>query len=817
MSIYRLDRLFAPRSLALVGGSECLRSPGRAVIRNILDAGFGGQIGVVNPHRAEVGGLAAQPKLSALGFVPGLIVVTAPAALVPAILAEAGARGVAGAVILSSGFDRGEGARWEQVRQAARKTGMRIVGPNSLGIAMPGAKLNASLGAHSPRSGNLAFISQSADIAAAAIGCAAERQIGFSGLVSVGDELDVDIADCLDYFALDQKTRAILLHLESVRDARKFMSAARAAARLKPVVVVRSGCVAQNDGAEGRDGEASIGSDAVYDAAFRRAGLLRMAGLGEMFCSAEVLGRAPLPAGKRLAVLTDGAALGVLAINELQELGGVRAELMPETQRRLEDALPAGGPASNPVDIASDAEPAEYAAALDILLSESAVDGVVVIHVATAVTDTAAIATAVSECIAANRRLWHASAKPVLASFVGADAAATAILDQAGVPHFAVEDEAIRAFMHLVRHRETMDLLTVTPPSVSGEFKANRAAAERIIAAAMAEGRSRLDSGEVAELLAAYEIASLPTKAGDAVRADGGFLIGMFDDPVFGPVMTLDRDGRAVARRDGRSFALPPMDMSLARDFVQGAIALSCADPPSVAIDEAAIAVVKLSQMIGDFPALRELGIDLRFADGGLFAFDAAIGVGKPAVLFAGNTRLAVRPYPVEWETDLTLNDDWRVFVRPIRPEDEPDIRGFLGRVDLSDLRLRFLDAIKEFPHAFLARLVQLDYARAMAFVAFDKAGRDVIGVARLHSDSLYEAAEYAILLRSDLKGKGLGWGLMELLIRYARSEGLKRLTGQVLQENSPMLAMCRELGFSAKTDAEDGGLVNVTLELTQG
>ena len=274
MSTYRLKNLLSPRSVALVGASPRQGSVGRAILRNIHKAKFKGEFGLVNSRHAEIEGVAAVGCLGELLFVPELVVITAPASAIPGLVDEAGKRGAAGALIIAAGLGHGVGSLADAAERAAQKYGMRLIGPNCLGIMMPGANLNASFAAHMPGAGNLALISQSGAIAAGMVDWAAQREVGFSGIVSIGDQLDVDIADLLDYFALDGKTRAILLYVEAIKDARKFMSAARAAARIKPVVVVKSGRMAQGAKAAATHTGALAGSDAVYDAAFRRAGIL---------------------------------------------------------------------------------------------------------------------------------------------------------------------------------------------------------------------------------------------------------------------------------------------------------------------------------------------------------------------------------------------------------------------------------------------------------------------------------------------------------------------------------------------------------------
>jgi acetyltransferase len=897
MSTYRLKNLLSPRSLALVGASQRQGSVGRSVLRNIRDAKFKGQFGLVNTHYAEVDGIAAVKSLGSLSFVPELVVITAPATAVPALIEEAGRLGSAGAVVIPAGLGHGEGSLAEAALDAAGKYGMRLIGPNCLGIMMPCANLNASFAAHTPVVGNLALISQSGAIATGMVDWAAQRGVGFSGIVSIGDQLDVDIADLLDYFALDTQTRAILLYVEAIKDARKFMSAARAAARVKPVVVVKSGRMALGARAAATHTGALAGSDAVYEAAFRRAGILRVLDLRELFDCAETLGRVASPPGKRLAILTNGGGIGVLAIDRLSELGGIPAPISPTIRAKLDAVLPPTWSGSNPVDIVGDADPARYAAALEILLNDPDNDAVLVMNVQTAIASAYDIAAKVTEIVRAHREQHRNAAKPMLAAWVGAEEKIGDMLSSAGIPNYPTEDDAISGFMHLVRHREVLNLLTQVPPAMPVDFAPDTEAARRIVAAAIAEGRQWLDPLEIGRLLEAYGIVMVPTFAAadpdEAVtcasrlfsegatvvlkimsrdivhKSDVGgvvlnlttpetvrsaaseiiaraerlrpdariagvivqamvvrpkareLIVGLADDPTFGTVVVFGHGGTAVEIIDDKALALPPLDLQLARGLIErtrvSKLLRGYRDVPAVQQDAAAMVLVKIAQMAADIPEIRELDINPLLADeNGVLAVDARIAVGKVARKFAGSdpANFAVRPYPSQWQRHIEVKDGWHVYVRPIRPEDEPQIHAFLRRVTSQDLRLRFFAPMKEFTHEFIARLTQLDYARAMAFVAFDEASHDMLGVVRIHSDSIYENGEYAILLRSDLKGRGLGWALMQLMIEYAKSEGLKMISGDVLSENTIMLEMCRNLGFEIKTDPADASICIVRLKL---
>ncbi|HEY8334078.1 MAG TPA: bifunctional acetate--CoA ligase family protein/GNAT family N-acetyltransferase [Tardiphaga sp.] len=898
MSVYRLSNLLAPRSVALIGASPRPGSVGHAVMKNIAGAGFKGQLGVVNPRHAMIGETTTVDSLAKLPFVPELVIVTAPAPAIPDIIAEAGALGVAGAVIISAGLGHGAGSLSEAIEQAARQHGMRLIGPNCIGILMPNVRLNASFAAHMPAAGNLALISQSGAIATGMVDWASQRGVGFSGIVSVGDQLDVDIADLLDYFALDSGTKAILLYVEAVKDARKFMSAARAAARVKPVIVVKAGRMAQGAKAAATHTGALAGADDVYDAAFRRAGMLRVSDLRELFDCVETLSRVKAPPGKRLAILTNGGGIGVLAIDRLVELGGIPAAIGDETRQQLDAILPPTWSGSNPIDIVGDADAARYAATLELLLADKSNDAVLVMNVQTAIAPAGDIAAAVTGVIDAHRRKRDVIPKPVLAVWVGADQSIIQALSAAGIPNYATEDDAVRGFMHLVHHREVVTALAEVPPSLPGDFVPDVKRARAIVDRAIAEGRDWLDPIEVKELFDAYQIPMVATGAAanadeaaaqasvhfakgltvvlkilskdiphksdvggvilnltsaDAVRIavnelftraktkrpdahiDGvivqpmmvrakarELILGIANDPTFGSIVVFGRGGTAVEVINDKALALPPLDLNLARDLVArtrvSRILAGYRDVPPVKPGEVERTLVKVAQLAADLPQVSELDINPLLADeNGVIAVDARVAV-RPVVQkkFAGpgNGNFAVRPYPSTWQRHFALKDGLNVFARPIRPEDEPQIHEMLRYVTLGDLRLRFFAPMKEFTHEFIARLTQLDYARAIAFVAFNEANGEMIGVVRLHSDSIYDSGEYAILLRSDLKGRGLGWALMQLMIDYARAEGLKTVAGQVLADNTVMLNMCRDLGFTIKPDREDHSIYHVTLSL---
>ena len=896
MSTYRLEMLFRPRSVAVVGASAHDQSLGRSIIRCLRDGAFESPVHVVNPHYVEIEGISTVGSVEAIAGALDVVVIVTPPAAVPDTVAAVGAKGASVAIIITAGLGHGTGSLAEAAERSARAHGMRLIGPNCLGVMVPSARFNASFAAHMPRAGDLALISQSGAIVAGMAEWSVRHAIGFSALVSIGDQIDVDVGDLLDFFALDAATRTILLYIEGVKDARKFMSAARAAARAKPVIIVKSGRHAQAAKAAATHTGALAGSDAVYEAAFRRAGVLRVGDLEELFEAAETLGRLRPYSGKRLAVLTNGGGVGVLAIDRLVDLGGVVAELSADTRARLDALLPATWSKENPVDIIGDAGAERYACALDALLVDPENDAILVINVPTALASSTTIAARVVEVTRAHRE-HKMSRKPVLTTCVGADDLAARAFESAGIPHYKTETEAARGFMHVVRWSEARDVLMQTPPSLPEQFSSDLEAARRVINVALADRRGWLDPIEIHALFEAYGIpmvrsvlaanadaaassaaeilaaglsvvlkilstdiqhksdvggvrlnlASAPAVRNAAaeildrartIRPDARIagvvvqpmivrpqarelIAGFADDPTFGPVIVFGRGGTAVEVIDDKALALPPLDMKLARDLIARTRVSrrlkAYRNVPAANEPDIALLLVKLSQLAADLPEVRELDINPLLADeSGVLALDARIAVApvKATLSGRGHPRFAVRPYPKEWERTLTLDAGTTLLIRPVRPEDEAMFHRFFKQITMDDLRLRFFAPVREFSHTFIARLTQLDYARAMALAAINPTDGDMLGVVHILADPNYDKGEYAVLVRSDIKGRGLGWHLMHTMIQYARWLGLREIEGQVLSHNKTMLTMCAELGFTVSSVREDPGVSLVRLRL---
>jgi acetyltransferase len=517
MTTRNLDALFQPRAIALVGASDRAGSVGEVLTRNLRQGGFQGRLMLVNPKGRPIQGEPVWASVADLPETPDLAVVATPAETVPGLTAELAARGARAAVVISAGFE-GEG-RAADLRQAmldaARPRLLRIVGPNCLGVLSPGRGVNASFAARMPPAGRVALVSQSGAVAAACMDAAAGLGIGFSHVVTVGDCADVDVGDLLDYLALDRGTDAILLYVEGVSDARKFMSAARVAARVKPVAALKAGRSASGAKAALSHTGALAGAYAVYRAAFRRAGLLQVENLGDLLQAGAAFALGRGEAGDRLAILTNGGGAGVLAVDALDALGERVCELTPETVAALDAIAPANWSHGDPVDILGDAHPPTYAAALGILASAPEVDAVMVLNCPTAVADSAEAARAIAAAAQARPET------PVLTAWLGGEAQAPArrLLAEASLPSYETPEDAARAFAHLARARRRRALLRHAP--AAAELDADTGAVRRIVGRALAEGRRLLTDPEARAVLRAYGLPAVESREVATAEAAG--------------------------------------------------------------------------------------------------------------------------------------------------------------------------------------------------------------------------------------------------------------------------------------------------------
>jgi acetyltransferase len=874
VSSHHLEYLLAPQSLAVIGASERSGSVGATVMRNLMSGGFRGPVWPVNLRHEVVAGVRAYATPGELPAAPDLAIICTPAASVPGLIAELGARGTRAAVVLSAGLEgaaAGGGTLGAAMLGAARRHALRILGPNCIGLIVPGIGLNASFAHLGARPGGIAFVAQSGALTTAMLDWAQGAGVGFSHCISLGNAADVDFGDLLDYLGRDPRTRAILLYIESITGARKFMSAARAAARNKPVIAVKAGRTGEAAKAATTHSGALAGADAVYEAALRRAGVLRVRTTRQLFDAAQILSQHRTYAGPRLAIISNGGGPAVMATDALIDADGVLAPLAPATLARLDAVLPRGWSHANPIDIIGDALPERYVAALGAVLGDPDVDAVLLIHAPTALATSEAVARACTP-------LLEKATVPAFACWLGA--AGVRLAGAAGpsaVPGYATPEEAVDAYLHVVRYHQVQAQLMEVPTSQPEGSKPNTAAVRAIITAALAAGRRMLTEPESKALLAAYHIPVVETRiaaeipALAALAADIGYpvalkilshdishksdvggvalnidsaaelervaaamlqrcrehapqariegftvqrmirrggahelLAGMALDPTFGPVVLFGRGGTAVEVLGDRALALPPLNSVLTRELIartQVSRLLSGARGVTpVAMPALEAALMRLSQLACDVAEIAAVDINPLLADAqGVIVLDARVQLAPGAA--GAVARLAIRPYPRELEETVERLGR-RLLLRPIRPEDTPRHRAFLAKVTPQDLYTRFFTGVRELPEADLAHLTQIDYDREMAFVAVARdapGAEEILGVARACADPDNDVAEFAVLVRSDLKRQGLGTLLMRKLIRYCRERGTRQLRGDVLSDNIAMLHLAGALGFAVR------------------
>ena len=913
MSVRHLHQLLEPASIVVVGASNRVGSVGGTVWRNLHAGHFKGPIFGVNPKHSELDGQAIHARIGDLPQAPDLAILCTPPDTVAGLIDALGRLGTRAAIVMTAGLSP---TQKQAMLDAARPHLLRVLGPNCLGLLTPHLGLNASFAHTDGLAGDVAFVSQSGALVTAVLDWATSRRIGFSHMVSLGERADVDFGDLLDYLASDGRTRSILLYIESIESPRKFMSAARAAARNKPVIVVKAGRAGNGMQAAASHTGALAGSDIVFDAAIRRAGMLRVDTLQDLFMAAETLARLSTNRDEALTLMTNGGGAGVMAA-DAAALAGVPLRALSDALRNQLDALlPPNWSRANPVDIIGDAPVQRYTDTLAALLADRSSGAVLFMHAPTAIVRSDDIARACAPIAA------QAPGR-VLACWLGDASVAQArrIFEEAGVATYDTPEEAVRAFAMLATYRLNQTLL-LEAPTASENPPPDRAAARAVIDAARAAGRDMLDELEAKAVLKAYGIPTIDTVAvgptaaaavaavaeeerdseegAHAIRypvalkilspdishkSDVGgvhldlqdaaalrnaadtmlgrvrelqpnaritgftvqpmvtrplaqeLIVGASIDPVFGPVLLFGHGGTAVEVLADRVIGLPPLNRVLAREMVSrtrvARLLAGYRDHPAVDLDAVCDVLIALSQMLADVPELAELDINPLLADAdGVIALDARLRIAPTdahlrvdpnaarlrvsRTVSAGAARFAITPYPAELAETLT----WQggvIELRPIRPEDGPQHRVFIERLAPEDIRLRFFSVRRELPRSELARLTQIDYAREMAFIAVQSqpdGPAQTLGVVRAVIDPDNVDAEFAIIVRSDMKGRGLGHMLMRKMIDFLIGRGTQRMVGDILRENHGMRDLARSNGFVVDPAGSDADALRVVLTL---
>jgi len=864
---FRDRALFRPSSVVLVG-DPCV--PEAAILaRNLGAGGFHGPIFAIG---VDAPGLEPARDAASLPVTPDLAVFALPPAALGAAMAALAACGCTAGIVSGAAPD---------LAALTAATGLRALGPFSFGVAVPAIGLNATLSHVPPRVGKLALIGQSSALTRSVLDWADAEAVGFSHVIGIGGNATTGFAVSLDWLSRDAETGAVLLELRRVRDRRAVISAARAVARTRPVVALRAG---------GRLADPSGVDDAVMAAALRRAGVLRVGGLGDLLGAAETLARTRLRpgtlTGDRVAIVGNALGPALLAADAVLACGLRLAAFSPETTGAIELRWP-GRAATNPLVVEA-ADPTILGEAAAMLATVREADIVVALHAPTA-TGADSIA---AETLAAAAKAGRGRLAPLLLGWAGGAAAAAerAALSMAGLAVFETPEAAVRGAAHLADDRRNRAAAAELPARDVLELAADRASVRRILARVRADGRLALQEEEALGLLVAYGIPVVPGRAAaspdDAAIAAGmlgfpvvlkilspdvthksevggvvlglgnavavreaaaamqdrvgkrrpdarldGFLVQrqagrgielrlrLGDEAMFGPWIGFGEGGTAADLAGDAAFELPPLNLALAQGLIGRSRMAALLDgfrerPPA---NRAAVAetLVRLSQLAIDFPELGELVINPLLADAdGVLAVDAECRLRPPGEF--GLT--AIAPYPADLAQPFTTRAGTALLVRPIRPEDAAAHAALFARLPTEDIRFRFFSPLKELSPVLTARLTQIDYDREIAFVALrrDTQGSESAeGVSRLiRSPGDAEEAEFAVIVSPEMKGQGLARHLMQRLFDWGGSVGVRRVVGQVLADNAPMLAFVRSLGFSVRRSTTDEDIMEVAIDL---
>jgi acetyltransferase len=883
-----LDYLCKPDSVAVIGASEKEGSLGRTLLSNVQQGGFPGRILPVNPNYPEILGLPAYPTVAAAPGPIDLAVIVIPIGNIPSVMKECGQVGVKTAVIISAGGKETgeEGERIEaEIQAAADKAGIRYLGPGSLGLICPQVSLHLSLATQAVRPGHLAFISQSGALCSSVLGWAARKSLGFSHFISLGSKTDLDFADLIDYLGSQDAARSIVLHMESLTRHRKFMSAARSVSRIKPIIVIKAGRAEARTGAGEDRNDALISEDAAYDAFFRRAGIVRVDTIGQLFDCAETLGKMKRPLGGEVGIITNGGGPALMAVDALSRWGRAPGKLSPETLAKLTDVLPPFWKPGNPINLLRDATPERYAQTLHLVLEGSEFSGLILILSPQALTDPTGVATALVQEAKGQGR-------PIFAVWMGGEEVAQGVkvLNQAGIPTFETPEAAVDTFMEMYSYSRHLSLLQETPPRLATDVKVNTKQARAFLDQCLAASPKLLTELEAKAILSAYGIPVNPTAAaasaaeaksaaaaigypvllkinapdleaqgerawvintlndesqvgaafdrltgetrerypqarilGVTVQAqerkpDFELFVGSRNDPHFGPLLAFGAGGPYAGVFQDIAVDLPPLNLLLARRLMERTRIFQVLGGerrlPAPDLDQLAEILVRVSQLVTDFPEIAFLKINPLFITNGRALAVAARMTLEQSVLPAPR-HLIIAPYPNQYENDWMLRDGTPVLLRPMKPEDEPLVSAFLQKCSSETIFFRYFKHIKQWTHEMLIRFTQNDYDREVGIMAVGQPpGPEVMmGVSRLFMAADRSNAEFAIIVGDTWQGKGLGPKLVEQVVAIARDQGVKVLYGDVLTQNQPMLDLAKKVGFQIRR-TEDPQLCHIEMAL---
>lgn len=859
-----IRKMLNPQSVALIGATDREGSIGRAVLTNLLKS-TDRPIYLINPNRQTALDLPCLPHIGDAPSPVSLAIIVTPAGSVPCLVEECGKAVVAGIIILSAGFGEAgtEGKRLEEeIVEIRKRYGMRIIGPNCLGVMIPHIGLNATFVTTELEQGNIALISQSGALGDAILDWGTSTGIGFRMFVSLGSMIDVGFGDIIDFLNDDYDTKSIMMYMENVGNARRFISAARGFALKKPIVVLKPGRYAESARAITSHTGGRKEDDRVYDAVFKRIGLVRVKEVVDLLNVAQVLDSRYLPQGRRLAIVTNSGGVGIIATDTLVELGGELARLSSASMEKLNSFLPEQTSKENPVDIVADADLQLYLNTVEVCVGDEGVDAVLVIYTPRATADAIDLAMSLVE-------ISRKTEKPIIAVWMGGQAAAEGrrILLQANLPAYATPEEAVNTYLYMYRYRKNIELLYETPAEVGQASPRLQNYMKAIVRNLIKEKKYTLSTKYALDLLMSYRIPTaqaavvtdmrriseearslgfplsftwknlddgrnyqrylvteedLAKACEEAKQMPDGITEIVLQKPAkansypFGLRSKRDPDFRTVIMLIGQgegttaepiSIGLPPLNQILARRLLEEAgiyRLITGAGGENHALAKLEESLVGFSNLVVDFPEIESIELALSFQQVNVTASNVNMTLAAEYSSSLPYPHLVITPYPSRYTQTWNLPDGTEVTLRPIRPEDEPMGREMLAGLSSETLRVRFFTA-REITRDLLIRFCNIDYDREIAIVAEirkdDK--KILIAAARLVSEPDSAKAEFAILVHDNYQGMGLGAKMIDILIGIGQDKGLDRIYGTVLNENRRMLELCRRLGFRIESRAD--------------
>jgi acetyltransferase len=891
-----LDKIFRPKSIALIGASDETGSVGHILMKNLTGYGYKGSAYPVNLNKSEISGLKAYRSVLHLPEIVDLAIIAIPAKAIPDVVEQCGQAGITGIIIISAGFkETGPDGKAleERILEIKKKYDMHIIGPNCLGIIHTGIALNATFIPGMPKAGNIAFISQSGALGSAILDLAAHENIGFSNFVSVGSMIDVDFGDLIDYFGTDPKTKSILMYVEGIANARKFISAARHFTRTKPVILIKAGRFAGSAKAATSHTGSLTGEDIVYGAAFKRAGIVRVGDISDLFNCAEALSMQSLPAGPNLAIITNAGGPGVLAADAIISRGGKLAQLSQRTLEKLNSVLPPFWSGGNPIDILGDAKAERYEAAAELCMMDNNVDGILAIYTPQGGEDPAKIAKSIVG-ICKN----SFSRKTCLTSFMGYEKVEEAnhIFTDNSIPTFFTPEQAVATYMYMCQYKSNIELLYETPAELPVDSFPPKSPLKTIIRNAVRENREALTEMESIQLLEFYNIPVVKTLAAKnvdetviyasrvgypvvlkvlspqiihkteakGVRLDISsenevreafediihqareyapsaqiqgvtvqtmvkkhgveLILGAKTDALFGPMIMFGRGGVETELYKDIAFGIPPLNQALARRIIEETkvfqLLKGFRNLPPVNIKLLEEIIVRFSQMLIDFPQLKEIEINpLLINETEAFALDARAVIDKErvSVKFEPHEHLVISPYPEKYVSLWKMRNGRAVILRPIKPEDEPLWLEMFHNFSEESIRFRLFEVIKEpLEHAFSVRYCNIDYDRELAIVAEleEKGSKKMAGVVRLLIDPDRKSGEIAFIVADPWQGMGLGSKMTDYMIEICKDKRIETLYAVMLPDNHRAIKLLKEMGFTITFLKDD--TVKATLSLKE-